>query len=170
MDLLHSRIPQAQNLQSIGLEVGVSVDGLADLGVGTDDLRDLIRVIENERQVENLQARRDRRELRARRGEHLHGVGLQRLHLVLVAVEFRVREHLDLDAAIGLLFDLLGEEVSGESLRRARRSHMGEAQFELLLLAAARGIAPAQGQQADRQAGNQRFPPGSSYRRHRQLQ
>src|SRR5699024_4913770 len=119
---------------------------------------------------EHLQARGDRRELRARRSKDLDGVGLDGLHLVLVSVELRIREHLDLNATVGLLLDLVGEAVGCESLRRTRRCDVGETQYEPLLVTAARGVAPAEHQQTYREAGKQRLPSHSSHRRHRQLQ
>src|SRR5699024_2109346 len=57
MDLLHACIPQSENLQTIRFEVRIRVNCFTYLRVGTRDLGNLIGFVEDERQIQNLQAR-----------------------------------------------------------------------------------------------------------------
>jgi hypothetical protein len=76
-------------------------------------------VVEDEWQVEDLELPdAERAELGERRREHVHRAELQRLELLLVLVEGRVRVNLDLDAALGQLGGALGEEVGRLALGR----------------------------------------------------
>ncbi len=107
------------------------------------------RGVEQERQVENLQRRRDRGELRGRRREHLHRVLLDSLHLVLVAVERRVGVDLDLDAPVGSLLQLLLEPQSCLALGGGLGGDVRELQLEGLILPSA-GVAVVAGAAAQR--------------------
>ena len=75
--------------------------------------------VEQVGQVKHLElARPERAEFRERRGEHLDGADLERLHLLLVLVEGAVGVDLDLDLAAGGFLGELLELEGGLALRR----------------------------------------------------
>jgi hypothetical protein len=84
-------------------------------------------VVEDVGQVEGLELLdAQRAELGQRRGQHLHGAELQRLHLFLVLVQRAVGVDLDLDLALGQLLGLLGEELRRLALGRIGGHHVAE--------------------------------------------
>ena len=102
---LEAVVPVREAHDALALELleqrlaGRTVGDLVQLGV----------VVEDVRQVEHLElAHAQRPELRERRREHLHRAERQRLHLLAVLVQRRVRVQLDLDLA--------GQRFSASSL------------------------------------------------------
>ena len=79
------------------------------------------------RQVEHLELLdAERAELGERRRQHLHRAELQRLELLVVLVELRVRIDLNLDLAVGVLLGQLLELQRALALRRVGRHHVAE--------------------------------------------
>ncbi len=91
------------------------------------DLVQLAEVVEDVRQVEDLEfAHAHRPELGHRGGEHLHRAKLQGIHLLAILVQRAVRVHLDLDPALRTLFGQLLEFLRALALGCIERDHVTE--------------------------------------------
>ena len=120
---LEAVVPVRQAGDALRLEL--LQQALADRPFGHRVQRRLGR--ENVWQVEHFEfLDAERRELRQRRRQHLHGAELERLHLFLVLVQLAVRVQFDLDAAVGVLFGQLLEALGGLALRRVGGDHVAE--------------------------------------------
>ncbi len=94
---------------------------------------DGIDVVEQERQVEDLDLLRVAVELRQRRRDQLHVAQQQRLELLGVAEQLRAREHLHLHLAGQLLLGQLLELERALALRRVLRHDVAELDHDRLL-------------------------------------
>jgi hypothetical protein len=93
--------------------------------IGDFAKRRLVR--EDVGQVEHLElADAERAELGERGRQHLHRAELQRLQLLIVLVELRVRIDFDDDLAAGVFLGEFLELQRALALRRVRRHHVAE--------------------------------------------
>ena len=100
----------------------------------------------NVRQVEHLELfDAERAELGERRRQHLHRAELERLQLLVVLVELRVRIDLNLDLAVGVLLGQFLEFQRAFALRRVGRHHVAELDDDRALRQRRRGERQRQG-------------------------
>ena len=121
-ELLQAVVPVGQAVDAV---IGHGAQQLAR-GLALLETLQRLGVIEQERQIEHLQFLGVGRELRHRRRQQLHLVVEQRLHLVGVAHQRRVRIDLDLHLAGHTLLDQLLEQQRPLALGGVVRHHVGE--------------------------------------------
>jgi hypothetical protein len=111
--VFHAVVPVAQALDALRLHRIEQRHALRAFLKAVDRLD----VVEQERQVEDLQFLRVARELGQRRRDELDVAEQQRLHLLRVTEQLRAREHLDLHLA--------GQELLGHFLELQRPLALG---------------------------------------------
>ena len=120
--LLHAVVPVGQAEQAAvghGLQQGLTV------GAGLEAV-DRLHVVEQERQVEQLDLLGVAVELGQRRRDHLHVAEQQRFHFLAVTEQLGVGEHLHLNLARQLLLGELLELDGGLALRCLVSHHVAE--------------------------------------------